>query len=95
MPCRDVHTFGMRQTLSLLFLDREGNIIGREPSAKPWRVFAMRGADSVLEMAQKTTRELDLIELEIVSLGRRLFSFKNHHKRWIKARVQDTTDHNV
>ena len=87
VPCRCVHTFGMKQPLSLVFLDREHNIIGREVQAKPWRVFGMASAYSVIEMAQKSKEHLCSIEQEIARLGQTLAGVKNHHERRVKTRV--------
>lgn len=94
-PCRRVHTFGMRQSLSLIFLDRDRNIVGREICAKPWRIYGRRDAYSVIEMAQKTEEDLQAIELEIAWLGQMLARVKHHHESRIETRVQDTAKHNV
>lgn len=48
--CRSVHTFGMRFELEIVFLDRSGRPIRREPRVGPRRVLFERRADAVLEL---------------------------------------------
>jgi uncharacterized protein len=49
--CRSVHTFGMRFALDLVWLDREGGVLGMDEGVRPWRVRSRRGAAAVLEVA--------------------------------------------
>lgn len=48
--CSSVHTFGMRFTLDLVFLDRAGRPLGVRRNVPPRRVVWRRGADAVLEV---------------------------------------------
>jgi uncharacterized membrane protein (UPF0127 family) len=48
--CRSVHTFGMRFALDLVWLDRDGRVLGVEESVPPWRVRSRRDAAAVLEV---------------------------------------------
>jgi uncharacterized protein len=48
--CRSVHTFGMRFELDLVWLDRDGRVLGVEVSVPPWRVRSRRDAAAVLEV---------------------------------------------
>ncbi len=38
VPCRNVHTFGMRYTIDVAFLDREGRVLKTAPSLRPGRI---------------------------------------------------------
>jgi len=49
-PCDSVHTLGMAYPLDLLFLDREGRVLGWREGLKPWRGAWCRGARMTLEM---------------------------------------------
>lgn len=48
-PCRAVHTFFMRRSIDLIFLDRAGNVLGVTSNLKPWRICWNFRAASVLE----------------------------------------------
>ena len=37
-PCSSVHSFGMRYTIDVLFLDRNGKVIGAYPGFAPMRL---------------------------------------------------------
>jgi uncharacterized protein len=51
VPCRGVHTFGMRFTIDVIALDERGVIIDCVHDMKPWRVrLPRRGAAGVLEL---------------------------------------------
>jgi uncharacterized membrane protein (UPF0127 family) len=50
-PAGSVHTFFMRFPIDVLFLDREGVVVGIEPALAPWRTAGRRGAKSVVELA--------------------------------------------
>ena len=51
-PCPSVHTFFMRFSLDIIFLDREYRVARRIPHARPWRCFSGgHHAHSVLELA--------------------------------------------
>jgi hypothetical protein len=51
VPCRGVHTFGMRFPLDLIYLDRSGNVVEVLEDVRPWRVAPIRfSAASVLEL---------------------------------------------
>jgi uncharacterized protein len=47
--CRNVHTFGMRFALDVVFLDASGTPISRHERVPPRRVLREPGADAVLE----------------------------------------------
>lgn len=49
--CRSIHTFGMRFPIDLLYLDRDGVVLGKAAKISPWRcACGPRGTRSVLEM---------------------------------------------
>jgi uncharacterized membrane protein (UPF0127 family) len=48
--CRSVHTFGMRFSLDLLFLDRDRRVIEVRRSVAPGRVVRCAAASAVLEL---------------------------------------------
>jgi uncharacterized membrane protein (UPF0127 family) len=51
VPCRGVHTFGMRFALDLIYLDRSGNVVEVLENVGPWRIAPVHfGAASVLEL---------------------------------------------
>ena len=47
--CSAVHTFGMRFSIDVLFLDADCRVV-KVVTMDPWRVQNVRGADSVLEL---------------------------------------------
>lgn len=49
VPCASVHTLWMRYPLDLVFLDRQGMVIGTREGVAPWRAAACRGARTTLE----------------------------------------------
>jgi hypothetical protein len=49
--CRSVHTFGMRFALDLVWLGRDGRVLGVERGVRPLRVRSRRDAAAVLEVA--------------------------------------------
>ena len=51
-PCGSVHTFGMRFSIDILFLDRQNRVLAVARDVGPCRVrVGPRGARSVLELA--------------------------------------------
>jgi uncharacterized membrane protein (UPF0127 family) len=69
IPCRGVHTFAMQFPLDLLYLDRDGCVVGLFENVRPWRVAPVRmRAASVLELPQgaiahSATQSGDRIEM--------------------------------
>ena len=49
-PCESVHSFFMKFTIDVLYLDRGKKVRGLRPQMKPWRVSACLPAHSVLEL---------------------------------------------
>ena len=48
-PSNAVHTIGMRFSIDVAFVARDGRIVKLKPSVKPWRMAAAVGAFAVLE----------------------------------------------
>lgn len=55
VPCRGVHTIGMRFSIDVLTLDAGGTVIDRVAAMPPWRIrLPRRGAAGVLELPAGT-----------------------------------------
>ncbi len=73
MPCRGVHTWGMRFAIDIVALDQAGVVVDAVSALRPWRIRLPRpGARSVLELpagslARSNTKRGDRIALEHVS----------------------------
>ena len=60
-PCSSVHTFGMRFTIDVVFLDNELTIVKTVKSLKPWRMAASNASYIVLELAENSINKLKLM----------------------------------
>lgn len=49
-PCESVHTFGMRFSIDLIYLDSRQRVIKLQTSFSPWRMSVCIRAKSVLEV---------------------------------------------
>lgn len=49
VPCKSVHTIGMRYALDIAFADRRGIVLRSERNVKPGRLLSCRRAAFVLE----------------------------------------------
>ncbi len=59
-PCSSVHTFFMRNTIDVLFLDKHFTIVKTVKSLKPWRMAASNVSTMVLELANDNINNLQL-----------------------------------
>jgi uncharacterized protein len=60
-PCRSVHTFFMKYTIDILYLDAQYNIIGVEANLKPGKLGAIfQNSVSVIELPEGTIQQNDL-----------------------------------
>jgi|APSaa5957512535_1039671.scaffolds.fasta_scaffold48990_3 uncharacterized protein len=59
-PCSSVHTFGMRYSIDVLFLDKQFNIVKAVKSLKPWRMAGSNLSSMVLELADDNINKLQL-----------------------------------
>jgi uncharacterized membrane protein (UPF0127 family) len=51
VPCRGVHTFGMRFPIDVLYLDSEKRVVHLEHNLRPWRMAPIRlKAATVIEV---------------------------------------------
>lgn len=50
LPCRLIHTFGMRYPIDVVYLGRDGKVLKISPALAPGRIDGHWGAHSVLEM---------------------------------------------
>ena len=59
-PCSAIHTFFMRMTIDLIFLDSSKRAISIHSSVRPWTFRYCWGAASVLEMPEGRVKELGI-----------------------------------
>ena len=59
-PCNAVHSFFMRQTIDVVFLDGAGRVLSVRPHLRPWRVAADWRAHQALELADGQARSMSL-----------------------------------
>ncbi len=58
VPCRGVHTLGMRFPIDVIYLDSNSTVIHVEQSLQPWRIAPVRlSAASVLELPSSTVTQ--------------------------------------
>jgi uncharacterized membrane protein (UPF0127 family) len=74
VPCESVHSFFMKFTIDVLYLDRMKKVRGIRAEMKPWRVSACLPAHSVLELpagtiAQTGTQKGDQMAFEKKDAG--------------------------
>jgi hypothetical protein len=72
VPCESVHSFFMKFTIDVLYLDREHRVKKVRPEMAPWRVSACLTAHSVLELpagtiARTGTQAGDRVEIKTLS----------------------------
>jgi hypothetical protein len=73
VPCEAVHTFGMRFSIDLVYLDRRCRVRKVRREVAPWKLSGCLTAHSVLELAPGTILETqtqpgDTLEISTVSL---------------------------
>ena len=51
VPCEAVHTFGMRFSIDLVYIDRKLRVRKVRRAVRPWRMSACLSAHSVIELA--------------------------------------------
>jgi uncharacterized protein len=54
VPCESVHTFGMKFSIDLVYLDRNKKVTKVRSNVPPWRLSACLSAHSVLELVAGT-----------------------------------------
>lgn len=60
-PCSSVHTFGMRYTIDVVFLNKELTIVKLVTSLKPWHMAASAASGIVLELVENSINNLQLV----------------------------------
>jgi uncharacterized membrane protein (UPF0127 family) len=74
VPCRGVHTCGMRFAIDIVALDRSGTVVDLVGDLRPWRIRLPRnGTSSVLELAAGSLAKLK------TKLGHRI-ALEVHHE---------------
>lgn len=68
-PCASIHTFGMRLTIDIVFVGRDGVVLKVVPRLRPWRMAGCRGAHAVLELREGLAQALGLRPGRHVSLA--------------------------
>ena len=54
-PCRQVHMFGMRYAIDVVFLDESNRVVGLTEELRPWKISPLvKAATSVLELPAGT-----------------------------------------
>jgi hypothetical protein len=77
VPCRGVHTLGMRFPIDVIYLSPDKVVVHLEPALGPWRFAPVRlKAASVLELPENTIRSTgttigDQLEIDTRSAGER------------------------
>jgi len=77
VPCRGVHTLGMRFPIDVIYLSPDKVVVHLEPALAPWRFAPVRlKAASVLELPENTIRSTgttigDQLEIDTRSAGER------------------------
>ncbi|MGR8950413.1 MAG: DUF192 domain-containing protein [Gammaproteobacteria bacterium] len=61
-PCNSVHTFGMRYSLDVVFMEAGGRIVKLVENLRPWRIAGSIGARSSLELRIGTIKGVGLNE---------------------------------
>src|SRR5215831_8291148 len=57
VPCRGVHTLGMRFPIDVVYLDHQQDVVHMEEGLRPWSVAPVKiRAKSVLELPPQTLR---------------------------------------
>jgi uncharacterized membrane protein (UPF0127 family) len=49
VPCKSIHTFGMREAIDVAFVNRQGRVLRAAQELPPNRFLSCRGASCVLE----------------------------------------------
>lgn len=60
LPCRSIHTMGMRYPIDALFVDDRARIVDVRANLAPWRSAFNRDSSAVLELASGAAAAFDL-----------------------------------
>ena len=71
-PCRQVHMFGMRYAIDVVFLDDADRVVGLTEDLRPWRVSPLvKAARSVIELPAGTIAHTGLETGQQVTIAAR------------------------
>jgi len=70
VPCEAVHTFWMRFSIDLVYLDRKQRIVKTRSHVRPWRLSACLRAHSVIELPAGTIRDTQTMRGDTLALNR-------------------------
>jgi uncharacterized membrane protein (UPF0127 family) len=68
-PCNAIHTFFMRFTIDIVFVDRQGRILKLCRSVRPWRVRVALKAFAALELADGSIDRVGIVAGDRLSVG--------------------------
>lgn len=60
IPCKAVHTVGMRFPIDVVFIDGDGRAVRIVPALAPWRIAMSARAKAVIELAAGTAAAADI-----------------------------------
>lgn len=66
--CSFIHTFGMRASIDVVFLDAGSRIVRIVECARPWRVYRGGGASHTVELAAGTARRAGLAPGDVLAI---------------------------
>ncbi len=70
VPCRGVHTFGMRFAIDVVYLNAEQKVVYLQQYLRPWRMAPIRlAAASVVELPSGTIEETHTGVGDVVDVG--------------------------
>ena len=71
-PCRQVHMFGMRYAIDVVFLDDTRTVVGLTETLAPWRVSPLvKTATSVIELPAGTIAKTGLAAGQAITISPR------------------------
>ena len=59
-PCNSIHTFGMKYSLDLIYVDKNNSICGLSEHVKPWRVSGCFYAKATVELLAGSINHYDI-----------------------------------
>jgi uncharacterized membrane protein (UPF0127 family) len=70
VPCRGVHTLGMRFAIDVIYLNAEQRVVYAQENLRPWRVAPIRlAAASVVELPPGTIRKTQTGVGDVIDVG--------------------------
>ena len=70
VPCRGVHSFGMRFAIDVVYLNSEQKVVYLQENLRPWRMAPVRfSASSVVELPPGTIRQTQTGVGDVIDVG--------------------------